>query len=148
MTTLAAFAAASPALGGPATPIPFAAPLEEMCKPEDPCGAISFQLDKKPRDERKVHDIEITDMAAACEGRKGRLKFSIFGYTKVLDDRSFAVRSEDGEGAKAVVRGQFSRKFRRAKGTVRLWGMFDLDDGAGRSKCESGKQKFTATISG
>ena len=74
-------------MGGPATPIPFAAPLEDTCEPEDPCGTVSFQLDKKPKDERKVHDIEITDMAAACEGRKGRLDFNIYGNTKVLDDR-------------------------------------------------------------
>jgi hypothetical protein len=64
-----------------------------------------------------------------------------------LPNRSFAVASEDGNGAQAIVQGRFSRKFTRAKGSARLHGKFNLD-GAGRTKCDSGKQKFVAKVTG
>lgn len=139
MTTLAAFAAASPALGEEPVSTSFSASF-------DLGGTIEFILDNGKKDE--VHDISIENLAARCRGRAAELDFNIFGSTKVYGDRSFAVRSEDGEGAKAVVRGQFSRKFNRVKGSARLHGKFDTDDGPDRSSCESGKQKFKATISG
>jgi hypothetical protein len=78
----------------------------------------------------------------------GELDYSIKGNTSVLDDRSFAVRSEDGEGAKAIVRGQFTRRFKTAKGSARLHGKFPVGAGGARTKCETGKQKFKATVTG
>ncbi len=134
---LAALAAAGPALGGDPVSTSFSARFELG-------GTIEFVLteDKK----RKVHSIAITDIMANCGGNAAALDFDIYGNTKVLDDRSFAVRSEDGEGAKAIVRGHFSRKFKRAKGSARLHGKFDLGTGEGRTQCESGKQKFKATV--
>jgi hypothetical protein len=142
LTTLAAFAAAGPVLGGDRVSTSFSAGFELG----EPPGTLEFVLVERKK--RKVQDISVTDMAADCGGRYAKLDYQIFGNTKVLDNRSFAVRSEDGRGAKAVVRGHFSRKFKRARGTVRLHGKFDIDDGAGRSRCESGKQKFKATVSG
>jgi hypothetical protein len=144
LTTLAAFAAASPALGGNPVSTSFSGSFPDFEK--QPGGTIEFVLDKGKKD--KVHDISITDMAASCAGRAAALDFNIYGNTKVYGDRSFAVRSEDGLGAKAIVRGEFSRRFSRAEGTARLNGKFDIDNGAGRTSCESGKQKFKATVSG
>ena len=136
---LAALAAAGPALGGDPVSTSFSARFELG-------GTIEFVLDEGKK--RKVHGIAITDMRANCGGKNAELDFSIYGNTKVLDDRSFAVRSEDGEGAKAIVRGHFTPKFKSAKGSARLHGKFDLGSGEGRSKCESGKQKFKATVTG
>jgi hypothetical protein len=108
-------------------------------------GTISFVLDRGAN--RKVHDIQITDITADCEGSRGLLDFTIYGKTEVLDDRSFAVRSEDASGkGKAVVRGRFSRRLKRAKGSARVYGKFQFDDGW--SNCESGKQRFVAKPTG
>jgi hypothetical protein len=137
LAALAATAWAGPALAGSADPTPFSASFEEG-------GTISFQLDKH-RGKRKVHDIAITDMAANCDDRNAELDFTIYGDTRVLDDRSFAVRSEDASGkGKAVVRAEFSRKFKHAEGTARIYGKFELQDGW--SECETGKQEFVARI--
>jgi len=140
---LAALAAAGPALAGDPVSTRFSGQLELG---GEPSGTIGFVLDEDKK--RKVHSIAITDMRANCGGNAAELDFDIYGNTKVLDDRKFAVRSEDGEGAKAIVRGRFSRKFKRAKGTARLHGKFDLGTGGGRTKCETGKQKFKATVTG
>lgn len=146
MTALAALAAAGPALGGDPVSTPFSAQFEFDNEPEEPDGTIEFVLGSGRK--RKVHDIVITDMKANCGGRAAELDFNIYGNTKVLDDRSFAVRSEDGDGAKAIVRGQFFRKFKRAKGSTRLHGKFLLEGDQSRTKCETGKQKFRAKMSG
>ena len=89
----------------------FSAQFEFDGEPAEPGGTIEFVLDEGNK--RKVHDIAITDMKANCEGNAAELDFDIYGNTKVLDDRSFAVRSEDVQNpkAKAVVRGRFSREF-------------------------------------
>lgn len=146
ITALVALAAAGPALGGNPPSTSFSAQLEFDDRPEEPDGTIEFVLDEGNK--RKVHDIAITDMKANCGGNAGELDFHIYGNTKVLDNRSFAVRSEDGEGAKAIVRGRFSRKFKSAKGTVRLHGKFPVGAGGERTKCETGKQEFKATVTG
>ena len=111
-------------------------------------ATIEFVLDQD--DKRKVHDIAIADMVANCEDNRAELDFDIYGNTKVLDDRSFAVRSEDVQNpkAKAVVRGQFSRKFKRVRGTARLYGKFKLGGDEGLTQCETDKQKFKATVTG
>jgi hypothetical protein len=139
---LAALAAAGPALGGDPVSKPFSATLELDGAPG---GTIEFVLDEGKK--RKVHSISITAMVANCEDNRGELDFDIYGHTKVLDDRSFAVRSKDASGkGKAIVRGKFSRKFKRSTGSARVYGKFLFQDGW--SKCESGKQKFVATVSG
>jgi hypothetical protein len=141
---LAALAAAGPALGGDPVSKQFSANLK---LDGTPGGTIEFVLDDGEK--RKVHSISITAIVANCEDNRGELNFDIYGHTKVLDDRSFAVRSADIDNpkAKAVVRGQFSRKFKRAKGSARLYGKFNLG-GGGLTDCESRKQKFKATVSG
>ena len=136
MTLLAAFAAAGLAVGGNTAPTSFSAPFELG-------GTIGFELVEKQR-LSKVREIELEGLAADCERRAAELTFSIYGATPVLADRSFAVRSETKGGSKAVVRGRFTRRFARAKGTARLHGRFKLQDGW--SRCESGKQKFKAEI--
>jgi hypothetical protein len=143
LCALAALAAAGAAQGGEPVSTSYSAQLELG---GEPGGTIEFVLDEGKN--RKVHDIAITDMRANCEGNAAELDFHIYGNTKVLDNRSFAVRSEDGEGAKAIVRGRFSRKFKSAKGTARLHGKFKLVGAEGRTKCESGKQTFKATVTG
>ena len=126
----------------------FSAQFEFDGEPAEPDGTIEFVLDEGNK--RKVHDIAITDMKANCENNAAELDFDIYGNTKVLDDRSFAVRSEDVHNpkAKAVVRGRFSRGFKRAEGSARLYGKFSLGGADGRTECETGKQKFKATVTG
>jgi len=126
----------------------FSAGFEFDGEPAEPDGTIELVLDQGNK--RKVHDIAITDMKANCGGNAAELNFDIYGNTKVLDDRSFAVRSEDIQNpkAKAVVRGRFSRSFKRVKGSARLYGKFNLGGADGRTKCETGKQKFKATMTG
>jgi hypothetical protein len=137
---LAALAAAGPALGGDPVSTQYSAAFEYG-------GTISFVRDKGNHNQN-VHDIQIEAISANCGGRAGELNYSILGNTKILDDRSFAVRSEDGDGGKAIVRGQFTRRFKTTKGTARLHGKFQLAGTEGPTKCETGKQKFKATISG
>ena len=144
LCALAALAAASPALGGDPEPSTYSSSTYSSSFGFG--GTISFQREKANHNQR-VHDIEINAIGADCEGRAGELNYTILGTTKVLDDRSFAVRSKDASGkGKAIVRGEFSRKFKRAKGSARVYGKFLFQDGW--SKCESGKQKFVATVSG
>ena len=133
---LAALAAAGPVLGGDPEPVPYSGELEDG-------GTISFTVvNKNP----KVRDIDIEDIYARCERSKALLSFFIFGKTPVLDNRRFAVFSRDPEGrGKAIVEGRFSKSFRRAKGTARLYGSYRLE-GEGWQKCETGKQEFVATI--
>ncbi|MDQ2675804.1 MAG: hypothetical protein M3Y34_03265 [Actinomycetota bacterium] len=138
LVALVALGAAGQAAAGNPAPASFSAPFESG-------GKISFEL-VRGQGERKVRAIEITDMAADCEGRAGEIDFTIFGSTPVLGDRSFAVRSEDATGGKAVVKGRFSRRFKRAAGIARLRGKFDVQDG--RARCASGRQRFEAKASG
>jgi hypothetical protein len=139
LTALAALAAAGPALGGDPVPVSYFAEFEYG-------GEISFDL---VNENPKVRDIEIEDISAACEGEAAELDFIIFGKTPVLPDRSFAVFSKDPEGrGKAIVKGRFSRSFKRAEGSARMYGSYRLIGGEGWTKCESGKQKFVARISG
>ena len=105
----------------------------------DSGGEVSFRLSGGSGD-RAVDQISITGIAAECRRGSATLDFEIFGETPVNEDRSFAVRSLDGTGGKAKVRGQFSRKFKRVKGSVRVHGKF-FDDTA---RCDSGRQKFKA----
>ena len=133
----AALAAAGPALGGGSAPIPYYAEFEYG-------GEISFEL---KREKRKVRSIQIRRMSANCEGEKAQLSFTIFGGTKLGAHRTFSVFSRDPEGrGKAVVKGQFSRDYLSAEGSARLYGSYRLTGGSGWTKCESGKQKFLATI--
>ncbi len=139
LTVLAALAAACVAMAGNTEPKYFAGEFDS----EPGSGSISFQLDrgKKP----KVHDIAIDRIYADCaDGSTAGLRYTIDGNTPVLDDRSFAVRSVDGEGGKAIVRGKFSRKFKSAKGTAHVYGKFDFN-GTVR-KCDSGKQSYVAKV--
>jgi hypothetical protein len=139
LIALAALAAAGPAVGGDPIPVSYSAEFEYT-------GGISFD---RVKENPKVSNIEIEDMLADCEGAAAELDFSIYGKTPVLSDRSFAVFSKDPEGrGKAIVKGRFSPSFKRAKGSARLYGSYRLVGGEGWTKCESGKQKFVARISG
>lgn len=137
LTVLAALAAAGPAVGGDRA---YSANFENG-------GTISFELNQGNRP--RVHDISIKGITATCEeGRNGYFIFDIYGWTPVLADRSFAVRSESEDGkAKAVVRGKFSRSFKRAEGTARVHGKLQ-DPELGWVRCDSDKQKFVAKLSG
>ena len=138
-TVFVALAAAGPAAGGDPAKTRYSADF----KYGD--GTISFV--RREANRPKVARIRIKGMLADCEGSNVAVSYRIFGKTRVLSDRSFAVRSEDGEGGKAVVRGEFSRGARRVNGTARVHGLIKLSDGS-RVSCESGKQAFKATISG
>jgi hypothetical protein len=133
LTVLAALVAAVPAVGGNGERR-YAAEFEQG-------GSITFRLERG--DNPRVRDIDIDRIYAACDGGKtAGLQFAIAGSTPVLADRSFAVRSKDGQGGKAVVRGRFSRNFRRAKGRARVYGKFLIGDTT--FNCDSGKQRFVA----
>ena len=134
LAALAGPGTAGLAVGEDPPPLRFAASFESG-------GTIGFELAQRDGD-RKVRAIQIIDMAADCEGRAGEIDFRIYGSTPVLGDRSFAVRSEDDSGGKALVRGKFSRRFGRAEGVARLRGRFNVQDG--RARCTSGKQPFEA----
>lgn len=109
-------------------------------------GSISFVLESGAMSQ-KVHDIEISKIRANCEEQAAELDFVIYGNTKVLPDRTFAVRSETKNGRrKALVRARFSRDYQRAKGTVRVWGKFNFD-GTTRN-CDTTKQEFVARVTG
>ena len=138
LTALAALAAAGPAVGGDPVPVSYSAEFEYG-------GGISFD---RVKENPKVSDIEIEDMLADCEGAAAELRITISGKTPVLSDRSFAVFSKDRGRGKAIVKGRFSRSFKRAKGSARMYGSYRLVGGDGWTKCESGKQKFVARISG
>lgn len=130
----AALAAAAPAMGGRGDSLRYAGPIERG-------GEISFRLNGARN--RKVDQIEISEIVADCRGGTGTLKFEIFGDTPVVKGRKFSVRSEDGSGGEAFVRGKFSRNLKRAMGVVRVYGKFSFGpNGSGR--CESGKQTFVA----
>ena len=101
-------------------------------------GVVSFRL--SGHDGKAVDDISIDGIAADCRPGSATLDYVIFGDTPVNDDRTFAVRSEDGTGGKALVKGRFSRKFRRVEGVVRVYGKFFGDS----TRCDTGKQKFKA----
>jgi hypothetical protein len=133
LTALAALVAAGPALGGNGERS-YAAEFEQG-------GSIMFRLERG--DDPRVRDIYIDGMAGQCEeGNSVLLGFSISGSTPVLSDRTFAVRSKDAYRGKAVVRGRFSRNFRRAKGRARVYGRFLIGDTT--FNCDSGKQRFVA----
>ncbi len=118
----------------------------EYDKPPD--GTISFQR-VEGNQHQKVRDIEIDDLEANCEENRVLLNFTIYNKTPVLDNRKFGVFSKDPEGrGKAIVEGRFSKSFRSAKGTARLYGSYRLTGGNGWYKCESGTQNFKATMSG
>ena len=131
-TVFAALMAAGVAVAGHSELKAFSAKFEQG-------GSISFQLDKR---EWKVRDIYIDRMHPDCDAKNARLSYRIRGSTPVLDDRSFAVRSKDGDGGEAVVRGRFSRRFKRAEGTARVYGTFLI--GGSALECDSGKQKYVA----
>jgi len=132
--TLAVLAAAGPAVGGGTEPTVYAGPFEAG-------GKISFRLAHS--NDPRVDQIKIEGITAQCRGGSGSLDFEIYGSTPVLADRSFAVRSEDGTGGRAVVKGRFSRQFKRAVGTARVFGRFRFP-GAGSTRCNSEKQSFVA----
>jgi len=99
-------------------------------------GEVSLRLSGGAN--KAVDRISIHAIAANCHPGSATLDFNIHGDTPVLDDRSFAVRSEDGTGGKAFVKGRFSRKYKRVKGAVRVHGKF-FDKAA---RCDSEKQRF------
>lgn len=129
----AALAAATPAMGGGGEPKTYAGPIEQG-------GEISFRLSGAGR---KVDQIAISEIVADCRGGTGKLVFKIHGDTPVVEGRKFGVRSEDGSGGKALVRGKFSRNYKRAIGVVRVYGKFSFAPG-GSGSCDSGKQRFVA----
>jgi hypothetical protein len=135
LAVLAVLAAAGVAVAGQAAPKPYSAKFEDG-------GMISFQLERG--NDKRVGNIYIDGMMGSCDdGESGLLRFAIDGTTPVLPDRSFAVRSKDGEGGKAIVRGKFSRRFKTAKGSARIYGKIHFTDGQTR-RCDSGKQKYLA----
>ena len=131
---LCALVAAGPASGGGSEPQTFSGAFATG-------GKVSFRLDRgsAPR----VDQIMIEGITAACRGGTGKLDFEIYGSTPLLPDRSFLVRSEDGSGGKALVKGRFSRRFKRAVGVARVSGRFSFG-AAGSAPCDSGKQAFVA----
>jgi hypothetical protein len=104
-------------------------------------GQVFFRLN--PGDAPKVDRIMIDGITAVCRGGTGSLRFQIHGSTPVLSDRSFRVRSEDGSGGKALVKGRFTRRFTRAKGVARVYGSFRFEPN-GSARCDSGRQAFVA----
>ncbi len=128
---LVALGAAGPAMGGGGEPQAFKGSFTGA-------GEISFRLERASS--RTVDRITITGISAECRSGSAELDYAIHGETSVLHDRTFAVRSEDGTGGKALVKGRFSRRFKRAKGTARVYGKF-FD---GSARCDSEKQKFAA----
>ena len=133
MTVLAALVAAGPAVGGNGERS-YAAEFEQG-------GSITFRLERG--DNPRVRDIDIDRIYAACDGgATAGLQFAVSGSTPVLPDRTFAVRSKDDYRGRAVVRGRFSRNFRRAKGRARVYGKFLI--GGTKFSCDSGKQSFVA----
>jgi hypothetical protein len=138
MSLFAALAATGVAAGGTSEPKLFTGSFEQG-------GTISLQLHRG--NEKKVRYISIDRMSGRCEDGSGaQLSFSIEGGTPVLSDRSFAVRSKDGKGGKAIVRGRFSRGFKRVKGSARIYGRIHFTDGQTR-KCDSGRQKYLGKVS-
>ena len=104
-------------------------------------GTVSMRLTDEGRP--KVDQIKIEEISAVCSGGTGALDFRIYGRTPVLENRSFVVRSEDGTGGKALVRGRFSRTYKRVTGIVRVYGMFHFGQD-GSASCDSEKQIFLA----
>jgi hypothetical protein len=99
-------------------------------------GNVSLRLGASANP--NVSKISIKGIGAECRRGSATLDYAISGGTPLLADRSFVVRSLDGTGGKAKVKGRFSRKFKRVEGKVRVHGRF-FD---GKARCDSGKQKY------
>ena len=113
----------------------------------DRSGSISLEL--KRGADKKVQNVYIEGLMGSCDdGQSAMLRFEIDGGTRVLPDRSFAVRAKDeADGGKAIVRGQFSRRFKEVQGTARIYGSIRFKDGE-RRRCDSGQQEYAATKAG
>ncbi len=131
--TLVALAAAGSALGGGTEPRTYLGEFERG-------GQVSFRLSANSN---RVDEFLIEDITADCQGGTGKLDFEIYGHTPRLPNRTFEVRSEDLTGGKALIKGKFSRSYRRATGVVRVWGRFRFP-AQGSTRCDSGKQAYVA----
>lgn len=128
-----------------AAPAHAAAPQTHKYKGElDGGGAVSLRLNAKG--DPVVDKIFMTSIAVRCDEGSGSVPyFAVQGSTPLSAKRDFSVRSEDGSGGKARVKGKFSRKYDRVKGFVRVHGTFtDRTSGTTVTNCDSGKVPYTA----
>jgi hypothetical protein len=107
-------------------------------------GTISFKYIKNSSVDRRVGGLKLASVPMVCHGQDaGLLTLTISGQAPIDSKRKFKVVGTGNGGlSHSKVIGRFNRSFKRAEGTMRLYGTFDA--GAGLYNCDSETEKWIA----
>lgn len=107
-------------------------------------GKISFKYIRNSSVDKRVGGIRIEAIPIDCNGTQYLLNVTTSGQSGIDSKRKFRfIGTGNGGLSHSKIVGRFNSTFKRATGTVRLWG--DWTDAApGMIDCETGVEDWTA----